>query len=67
MMLELGAKMRKNHAPKNPKTEFLFHAQAVAPKRITSITVGGRMLIHVLAIVHAWSKDSGCGHRDSRR
>jgi len=75
MKLELGAKIRKNHAPTNPHASLNFgagtglhlQAQADAVRRMTTTTVGGRMLTHVFAMGQTGSKHSGDGQTVSRR
>jgi hypothetical protein len=48
--LDVGARIRKNHALRNPQTEFALHAHTVAASKIAIPSAGGRMLNHVLAI-----------------
>jgi hypothetical protein len=47
--LDVGARIRKNHALMNPQTEFAFHAQTVAASKIAIPSAGGKMLDHVVA------------------
>jgi hypothetical protein len=43
MKLEVGARMRKNQAPRNPQVKFVFQAHAVAAKKTTIANAGHRM------------------------
>ena len=48
--LDVGARIRKNHALMNPQTELTFHAHRVAASKITIPSASGKMLGHVVAI-----------------